>query len=92
VRRAVAKSERKSKKRITQRREGHRGFAEKRGDARRGWESMFTVDVTATRDNLSSYLLCSNDSNDVGIGCKLIRRLRMRGNLARESGVCVTPG
>jgi hypothetical protein len=32
-----------------------------------GWKPMFTVDATATRDNLSRYSLCSNDSNGVRI-------------------------
>jgi hypothetical protein len=50
------------------------------GDAWRGWKAMFTVHVTATRDNLSRYLLCSNDSNGVGIGRKLLRGMGMDGN------------
>jgi hypothetical protein len=33
-----------------------------------GLKPMFTVYVTATRDNLSRYFLCSNDSNGVRMG------------------------
>jgi len=43
--------------------------------------------VTVTRDDLSSYFLCGNDSNGVLMGRKLIRGLGMRGNLALENGV-----
>jgi hypothetical protein len=52
---------------------------------------MFTVYVTATRDNLSRYMLCSNDSNGGWMERKLIRRTGMRGNLVRENGVCARP-
>jgi hypothetical protein len=52
---------------------------------------MFTVHVTATSDDLSSYFLCSNESNGVGMGCELIRGLGMRGNLVREDGVRMGP-
>jgi hypothetical protein len=43
-------------------------FRGEEGDAGQGWKSMFTVDVTASRDNLSSYFLYSNDSNGVLMG------------------------
>jgi len=43
-------------------------------------------------DDLSSYFLCSNDSNRALMGRKLIRGLEMRGNLVLENGVCVRPG
>jgi len=42
-------------------------------------------------DNLSRYFLCSNDSNGIRMGRKLIRVLGMGGNLVRASGVCVRP-
>ena len=53
---------------------------------------MFTVYVTATLDNLSSYFLYSNDSNGRNLGRKLLRGMGMHGNLVRENGVCVDPG
>ena len=53
---------------------------------------MFTVYVTATRDNLSIYFLCSNDSNSVRMGPKLIRGGGMDRNLVRENGVGVRRG
>jgi hypothetical protein len=56
------------------------------------WKPTFTVHVTATRDNLSRYLLCSNDSNGVRVGTKLIRGMGMEGNLVRENGVCARLG
>jgi hypothetical protein len=43
-------------------------------------------------DNLSRYSLCSNDSNGMRMGRKLIRGMGMHGNLVRENGVCVRPG
>jgi|HubBroStandDraft_5_1064220.scaffolds.fasta_scaffold1801581_1 hypothetical protein len=49
---------------------------------------MFTVYVTATRDNLSRYFLCSNDSNGVRMGRKWLRGMGMRANLVRGNGVC----
>ena len=52
---------------------------------------MFTVYVTATRDNLSRYFLYSNDSNGMRMGRKLIRGMGMGGNLVRENGLCVVP-
>jgi hypothetical protein len=53
---------------------------------------MFTVYVTATRDNLSSHFSCSNDSNGLLKGRKLMRGLGMCGNLVAESGVPAGPG
>jgi hypothetical protein len=44
------------------------------------------VYVTAWRDALSSYFLCSNDSNRVYLGRKVMVGMGMRGNLARENG------
>src|SRR5580704_5693039 len=67
-------------------------FRREDGDAGRGWKPMFTVDVTATRDNLSRYLLCSNDSNGRRRGPKLIRGMGMDGNLVRGIGVCAGLG
>jgi|GEM_PF-3609624 len=49
------------------------------GDAGRDWKPMFTVYVTATLDNLSSYFLYSNDSNGVRVGRKLIRGMGIYG-------------
>ena len=40
-------------------------------------------------DDLSSYFLCSNDSNDMRVGRKLIKGMGMHGKLAHENGVCV---
>jgi hypothetical protein len=48
---------------------------------------MFTVYVTATRDNSSRYFLCSNDSNGMRMGRKLARVIGIRGNLVHESGL-----
>jgi hypothetical protein len=62
------------------------------GDAGRGWKPMFTVYVTATLDNLSSYFLYSNDSNGRNLRRKSLRGMGMHGNLVRENGVCVDPG
>jgi hypothetical protein len=56
-----------------------------------GWKAMFTVYVTATRDNVSRYFLCSNDSNGVRMGRKWLRGMGMRGNLVRGNGVCARP-
>jgi hypothetical protein len=64
-------------------------FRREDGDAGRGWKAMFTVHVTPGRDDLSSYFLCSNDSNGVRSGRKFIRGLGMRGDLTFENGVCV---
>ena len=50
---------------------------EERG-AWRSWKATFTVHFTAGRDNLSSYFLCSNDSNEVGLGSKFMELLGMR--------------
>ena len=62
------------KKRITPRQgRGRRPFRREEGDAGRGWHPMFTVYVTATRDNFSRYFLYSNDSNGARMGRKLIR-------------------
>ena len=55
------------------------------------WKATFTVYVTATRDNLSRYFLCSNDSNGMRMGRKLIRGMGMDGNLVRGNGVCAGP-
>jgi hypothetical protein len=38
-------------------------------------------------DALSSYFLCSNDSNGVCVARKLVRALEMSGNWVRENGV-----
>src|SRR5277367_4134144 len=54
-----------------------------------GWKSMFTVYVTATRDNLSRYSLCSNDSNGGRMERKLVRGIGIRGNLVHENGLGV---
>jgi hypothetical protein len=62
-------------------------FREEDGDVGWGWESMFTVEVTATRDDVSSYFLCSNDSNGMHMRRKSIRGLEMRGNLVVEGPV-----
>jgi hypothetical protein len=67
-------------------------FRREEGDVGRGCKAMFTVYVTASRDNLSSYLLYSNDSNGVYMVRKLIRGMGMHGNLVRENGVCVRHG
>jgi hypothetical protein len=53
---------------------------------------MFTVYGTATCDNLSRTLLCSNNSNSVRMGSKLIRGRGMDRNLVRENGVGVRRG
>ena len=58
------------------------------GEAQRGWKPKYTMYVTASRDNVSSYFLCSNDSNRMPMRRKLIRGLGMRENLALEDGVC----
>jgi hypothetical protein len=58
-------------------------------EAGRSWRPMFTVYVTATRDNLSRYSLCSNDSNGVRMGRKLVRGIGIRGNLGHENGLGV---
>lgn len=47
---------------------------------------MFTAYITATWDNLSSYLLFSTHSNQAYMRRKLMRRMGMGGNLARENG------
>jgi hypothetical protein len=57
-----------------------------------GWRAMFTVYVTATRDNVSRNFLYSNDSNSVRMGPKLIRGRGMDRNLVRENGVGVRRG
>jgi hypothetical protein len=65
-------------------RDGTRGVERGRvpeREERTGWEATFMVYVTATRDNLSRYFLCSNDSNGVRMGRKLIRGMGMGGNL-----------
>jgi hypothetical protein len=54
-----------------------------------GWNAMFTLCVTATRDNLSRYFLCSNDSNGARMGRKLIGGMGMRGKLVRGNDGCV---
>jgi hypothetical protein len=56
-----------------------------------GWRAMFTVYVTASRDNLSRYFLCSNDSNGVRMGPELIKGMGMDGNSVRGNGVCAGP-
>ena len=61
------------------------------GKRERGWKPMFMVYVTASRDNLSRYFSCSNDSNGGRMGRKLIRGMGMGGNLVRENGVCARP-
>jgi len=53
---------------------------------------MFTVYVTATRDNVSRNFLYSNDSNSVRMGPKVIRGRGMDRNLVRENGVGVRRG
>lgn len=53
---------------------------------------MFTVDFTATSDNLSRYFFSSNDSNGLHVGCKLIRGMGMQGNMVRKNGVCAGLG
>jgi hypothetical protein len=60
---------------------GRRQFRREDGDAGRGWKPTFTVYVTATRDNVSRYFSCSNDSNGLRMGRKLIRGMGMGGNL-----------
>jgi hypothetical protein len=57
-----------------------------------GWRAMFTVYVTATRDNVSRNFLYSNDSNSVRMGPQLIRGRGMDRNLVRENGVGVRRG
>jgi|HubBroStandDraft_1064217.scaffolds.fasta_scaffold553298_1 hypothetical protein len=49
---------------------------------------MFTAYPTMTLDDLSSYFLCSNDSNGKRIGRKLNRGMGMRGNSVLENGGC----
>jgi len=71
---------------------GKRRFRREDGDARRGWKTKFTVNVTVICDDLSSYFLFSNDSNGWLMGRKLIKGLGMRGDLALENGVFVRPG
>jgi hypothetical protein len=67
-------------------------FRGEEGETGRGWKSIFTGYLTASRDDLSSYFLCSNDSNGVRIGRKLISGLRMRENLALKNGICERSG
>ena len=55
-------------------------------EAGSGWKPKFTEYVSASRDVLSSYFLCSNDSNRMLVRRKLIIGLGMRGNLALENG------
>jgi hypothetical protein len=69
-----------------------RGHSRVRCVERAGWKPMFTVHVTASHDNVSSYFLYSNYSNEVRLRCKLIRGMGMRGNLVRENGYCVRSG
>jgi hypothetical protein len=90
----------RAKHRDTEYRENSRARRDARGgeraSSRTGRGSGVEVDVhgrsTVTRDNLSRYFLCSNDSNGMWMGRKLIRGMGMRGNLVRENGVCVVPG
>jgi hypothetical protein len=56
-----------------------------------GWKAMFTVYGTATRDNVSIYFLCSNDSNGARMGRKWLRGMGMDGNLVRGNGVYARP-
>ena len=67
-------------------------FRKEDGDAGRGWRPMFTMYITANFDGLSSYFLCSNDSNRQHTACKLIKGMGMHGNLVRENDVCMRPG
>jgi hypothetical protein len=66
-------------------------FRGEEGGAGRGWKAIFTVNVTATCDNLSRYFLCSNDSNDMRMGRKLLSGMGMDGSLVRGNGVCARP-
>jgi hypothetical protein len=52
---------------------------------------MFTLYITASCDDLSSYFLCSNDSNELLGGRKLIRGLEMRGNFVIEKRCLAGP-
>jgi hypothetical protein len=61
-------------------------FRGEEGETGRGWKSIFTAYFTASRDDLSSYFLCSNDSNDMHIECKLIRGMEMSGKLVGKNG------
>jgi hypothetical protein len=89
--RAVREERREGKKDNAETRRAQR-FRGEEGGVGRGWKSMLTVHVTASRDNLSRYFLCSNDSNDGRVGRKLVRGMGMRGNLVRGNGVCVRHG
>ena len=53
---------------------------------------MFTVYVSASRDNVSRYFLYSNDSNDGRMGRKLLGGMGMSGNLVREKDFGVRHG
>lgn len=48
--------------------------------------------VTARRDALSSYFLCSNDSNHLYLGRKVMKGMGMCGKLVRENGVYAGAG
>jgi hypothetical protein len=61
------------------REEGEAGRVPK-WEEKAGWEPKFTVYVTASRDALSSYFLCSNDSNRVRLACKWMKGMGMDGN------------
>ena len=83
----------------TQRAQKVRGCGGMRGAGRvpereeeAGWKAMITVHVTATSDNLSRYFLCSNDSNGVHPGRKLMRGMEMYVNLEDENHGCASAG
>jgi len=61
-------------------------------EASAGWKPKYTIYVTVTRDDLSSYFLYGNDSNGMLMGRKLIRGLGMRGNFVCENEVCARFG
>lgn len=67
--------------------QGPRKLRREDRSAGRGWKSVFTMHVTAIRDNLSRSFLYSNDSNGVRVGRKLIREMGMHGNMVRENSV-----
>ena len=48
------------------------------------WKPTFTAHCTASRDNLSSYFLCSNDSNRTFTGRNFLKEMRMGKDFARE--------
>jgi hypothetical protein len=71
---------------------GTQRFRRKEDNAGRRCKLMFTVNYTATLDNLSRYFLSSNNSNGVRVERNSIRGMGMEGNMVRENGVCGRDG